>query len=733
MQKFKKLFVFAVILFSVSILITAYTYAAEIPNSTQNVSTNSIIGEKVDIVTLQTGSLFGSVNGNKIKLDSNISNTDKQMLVPAKFITKVLGGKYEWNTKSKTITITKKDIKIIYQLDKKFATINGKKIDLDNAPISIKNIILVPAKITSESLGAKFEWSKKLKTSTIKLSIKTIHFPDIYLEGSIRSQIKKQSGTLLLSDVTNIDFLDLKGSEIINLSGLQYMTGLRGINLHKTSVSDLTPLSELRNLKYLYLPDNKIKDITPLKNLSNLMELDLSNNQINDASVLTELGSLKTIKLWDCESIDQLIKINQAAKTITNTVIKLGMTELDKELALHDYLVTHTKYDKENYDKHTILKEDHDAYGVLINGLGVCDGYAEAMEVLLNMCGIECTVVLGDTLGPKDPGYENYGHAWNIVKIDGYYHQLDVTFDDPTFNSKDTSSTGSKDKLVHTYFNLSDKQIALTHIWDRNKYPTCNIDNDNFNYTLEENKDTIITDSWIYKIFNDNLYRFNPDGKNVEKICNDNLNYITLLNDNIFYLNKDDNSKVYRIKTDGSDRTKITDEFSLFPYAFNDSIFYINKDSSQIIKTQPDGSNKSQISVNICTSYFNIYDSWLYYRAFDWGVSSRLYKVKTDFSERMTIINEPLTGYELSDDERHISFYYGSFEKMTKDWIYYISKNNGNKIFKVKTDGNEKTQINDANSSEIEVLNDWVYYLNNSDNKYYRVKNDGIGTAELVG
>lgn len=734
MLRIKKLFIFSLILISITILVTNYTYADESSNNTsQDISFDSILGDKIIVLSMQTGSLYAIVDGNKIKLDYPISNSDKQMLVPAKFIAQALGGNFDWNAKSKTISITKKGLKIVFQLKSKTVLINGKKLITDQTPVSLKNVNLIPLKLTVESFGAKYEWNSKLKTSTIKINTKTIKFPDSYLEASIRSQIKKPDRILLLSDVVNIEYLNLNNTKISDLSGLQYLIELQVISLSNNNVSDLTPLSGLVKLKSLFLANNKIKDITPLGKLSSLKYLDLSNNLISEISVITNLKKLETIKLWDSKSIEEITKIYQKSKEIIASVIRTEMSDLEKELALHDYLVTHTKYDQENYDKHSITPEDHDAYGVFKNNLGVCDGYAEAMQVLLNMCGIECTIVIGDTLGPKDSGYEDYGHAWNVVKIDGSYYQLDVTFDDPVLNNPNGLTATAKDQLVHTYFNLSDKQMSLNHKWDRSKYPTCSIDNDNFNFSLNENKDTIITENWIYKIFKDNLYRFKPGGTGLEKICSDNLYYITFSNDYIFYLNKDDNNKIYRIKSDGTEKTKIIDGISLFPFADGDFFYYLDKESSIFLKSSLDGNHRTQTTLNAYTSYINIYDGWIYYRAFDWNINSKLYKVRTDFTNRIAVIDEPLMGFDLSNNGRSVNFYYGNYEKMTSNYVFYISKNSGNKIFKVKNDGTEKEQLNDTDSSEIEVCGAWVYYVNNSDGKYYRAKTDGTKTTEFVG
>lgn len=164
--------------------------------------------------------------------------------------------------------------------------------------------------------------------------------------------------------------------------------------------------------------------------------------------------------------------IAKADEIIAN-LIKPGMSDFQKELVLHDYVVLHTVYDYKNYINNTITDDDGSAYGVLINGTAVCQGYAEAMNLLLNKVGIESQVVIGSAYGVH--GWE--GHAWNIVLIDGSYYHLDTTFDDPLGND------GDDEVAMHNYFNVTDAKISLDHKWDKS-YPICNTSKNTYNFYM---------------------------------------------------------------------------------------------------------------------------------------------------------------------------------------------------------------------------------------------------------
>lgn len=105
-------------------------------------------------------------------------------------------------------------------------------------------------------------------------------------------------------------------------------------------------------------------------------------------------------------------------------VVNESMSDLQKAIALHDYLAVNCEYDKENLDANTLPQEVFTTYGVFVNRSAVCQGYALAYKYLLNQVGIECHMVTSDAMN----------HAWNLIKLDGQYYQVDVTWDDPTWD-----------------------------------------------------------------------------------------------------------------------------------------------------------------------------------------------------------------------------------------------------------------------------------------------------------
>lgn len=62
------------------------------------------------------------------------------------------------------------------------------------------------------------------------------------------------------------------------------------------------------------------------------------------------------------------------------------------------------------------------AYGALCAGQGVCTSYAAALKAVCDRLSLPCWVIMGS--------YEDSGHAWNAVLLDGKLRYIDPTFYD---------------------------------------------------------------------------------------------------------------------------------------------------------------------------------------------------------------------------------------------------------------------------------------------------------------
>ncbi|WP_022762514.1 InlB B-repeat-containing protein [Butyrivibrio sp. AD3002] len=122
---------------------------------------------------------------------------------------------------------------------------------------------------------------------------------------------------------------------------------------------------------------------------------------------------------------------------------------IGKELAVHDKLIDINTYDYEcaNTDNHYDIGQT--AYGALVKGTSVCEGYAMGLVYLLEGIDVDSMVVIGNAGGL---------HAWNIVKIDGSWYETDPTWDD--YEPESSRPEEFVRERSHAYYHLTTVQIT---------------------------------------------------------------------------------------------------------------------------------------------------------------------------------------------------------------------------------------------------------------------------------
>ncbi len=127
-----------------------------------------------------------------------------------------------------------------------------------------------------------------------------ITIPDANLRVAIETALGKARGApITRAEMASLTRLEASSSDISDLTGLEFATGLIPLNLSYNIISDITPLSGLIKLTSLDLSYNIISDITPLAGLTNLTSLDLSYNIISDITSLSGLTNLTSLRLHD--------------------------------------------------------------------------------------------------------------------------------------------------------------------------------------------------------------------------------------------------------------------------------------------------------------------------------------------------------------------------------------------------------------------------------------------------
>jgi glucan-binding YG repeat protein len=154
---------------------------------------------------------------------------------------------------------------------------------------------------------------------------------------------------------------------------------------------------------------------------------------------------------------NKIVKLQQELENkkqeILSEIIVDEMSDAEKALVIHDYIVLNTEYDYSAYleymsssgDIYDYLEYgDFDIYGTLMNGKAVCQGYALTYKYLLEAAGVE------------DIGFSSSAtHVWNTITLgeDSYY--VDCTWDDPTWDTLGN--------VKHSYFLKGATEFKRTH------------------------------------------------------------------------------------------------------------------------------------------------------------------------------------------------------------------------------------------------------------------------------
>ncbi len=160
---------------------------------------------------------------------------------------------------------------------------------------------------------------------------------------------------------------------------------------------------------------------------------------------------------------ESLQKLNSKVDEILKSVPK-GLSEYERELFVHDYIVKNCKYDRSKdlqrpWERYTCL-------GCMVRKEAVCEGYSKATQLLLSRLGVKCRTITGSR--------DQEQHMWNMVNIDGDWYHLDVTWD------------CSEELNRYFYFNVTDEVIKYDHKINEevSKLSKEDLYNKNYNFSL---------------------------------------------------------------------------------------------------------------------------------------------------------------------------------------------------------------------------------------------------------
>ncbi len=136
--------------------------------------------------------------------------------------------------------------------------------------------------------------TSKASGNTLTVPVNTVvevNIPDETLLARIKGKLNIAAGTAVTSvNMLGLTSLDLSGSDVRILTGLEYATNLEELDLSDTQVENISALSSLTSLLELSLSGTPIEDedISHLSGLINLKKLDLSDTEVSDITPLSQ-------------------------------------------------------------------------------------------------------------------------------------------------------------------------------------------------------------------------------------------------------------------------------------------------------------------------------------------------------------------------------------------------------------------------------------------------------------
>ena len=239
-----------------------------------------------------------------------------------------------------------------------------------------------------------------------------------YTTTGIKHKICEECGSILLSEIIPIKFYTNINEGAIALRSamlnreetftLNYMISDLNFDASNMNIEELN--ETVKNIALSHTGNPKEGDYLKFGN-----SITLSKDECNliDGKYYISLKYRLAYKhtLEEEKELDDFIESLFKSFAFTNET-----TEYEKAYTIYSYVCANIDYDNS--------LSNSSAYEGLIKGSTVCQGYALAMYRLLLEADVDCRFIGGSVVTSAA------GHAWNIVKVDGLYYNIDATWDE---------------------------------------------------------------------------------------------------------------------------------------------------------------------------------------------------------------------------------------------------------------------------------------------------------------
>ena len=238
--------------------------------------------------------------------------------------------------------------------------------------------------------------SSSMLSSAEEFTEKTCYggLPKTYAASSVKTNVKPLLRTKALLRTQSTE--TLLAERLVNgWTNLDEQIYIYDLKINTNDIVDLYFKIAYENPRLYYVAKHSFswnKD-----NLDNVAYIMPTYTETDASTVQSTLGGI------DEETENILFLIND------------NMSDFEKVMTVHDYIVLNYEYD---------LAEQVNDTSMMVTKCGMCEGYSSVFKLIMDKLGIECSYTSSDKMG----------HAWNLVKIDGEWYHIDVTWDDPTYN-----------------------------------------------------------------------------------------------------------------------------------------------------------------------------------------------------------------------------------------------------------------------------------------------------------
>ncbi len=372
------------------------------------------------------------INGMQMSFEASPIVSGERVLVPMRDIFESLGASVNWDGDKQVVEASKGTHRIILTVGSLLASKDGANIQLDVEPVSWNGHVMIPLRFVAEALDDRVEWMNDSNSVYI-------YSPDAV--SSLESQTYARSKYVFPYKAPRT----ATGYQVRNYAEL--------VMALKAGMTNFETPFKLDCQGYDGDAFNDFK--SALAQAQKELQREICFFSIYNEVAWEQYGSVISVNIEYMVAREQFESTRQKVSEIAAEVVRPGMSDADIEKAFHDYLVNNCVYDL------TFAPPSYTAYGALILGRAVCQGYSEAMGMLCLHSGIECMLVTGSAYGD---GVWAQDHAWNLVNVNGVYRHVDVTYDDPI-------SWDGRNNLTYEYYNKTDQQIDTDHDWVYADYP----------------------------------------------------------------------------------------------------------------------------------------------------------------------------------------------------------------------------------------------------------------------